>query len=56
MERENANQHGDRYQEGGEEYMVDHLNGVDWHVPRERDPEDEYTAEDKEMDDWLNDY
>ena len=49
-----THQHGYHYEENGETYMVDHINGVDWHVPKERDPEDEYTEEDREFDEWLN--
>ena len=29
--------HGSHYEENGEEYMDDHINGVDWHTPSDED-------------------
>lgn len=30
--------HGDKYTEGGETFMEDHLNGTTWHVPDRSKP------------------
>jgi uncharacterized protein (UPF0128 family) len=30
--------HGEHYEENGQEYMDDHINGVDWHIPDNSEP------------------
>lgn len=30
--------HGEHYEENGKEYINDHINGVDWHVPDRNEP------------------
>ncbi len=47
--------HGSRFEKDGEEYIDDHINGVNWHRPPRRNEDDEYTEEDREFDDWIND-
>ncbi len=61
MQDPKKNKHGDRYEEDGETYMNDHINGADYHVPDRRRgyDEDEY-PERKERgrrrDDEYDDY
>jgi len=45
--------HGSHFHDGGNEFMDDHVNGVDWHVPDRREREHP-EPEDREFDKWLN--
>jgi len=33
--------HGEHFKKGKHEYMNDHINGVDWHIPKKGDVLDE---------------
>jgi len=51
-------EHGEHYIEDGKEYMNDHINGVDWHVPNKTElavnEDGSWNDEEKEKYSWEN--